>query len=213
MRLGEFLFAFAQMQRHGGAALRLVDLFERVFAAAVRDPAHAGGLAAAAGVDHDLIGHDEGRIETDAKLADQLRVLLLVAGQAVEKGTRAGLGDRADALHDLVARHAHAVVADGDRAVVLVLLDPDLQLGIAFEQRIVLEALEAQRVQRIRRVGDQFAGEYLLVRIHRMDHQLQQLFHLGLKTVFLGVRARLRAFGVRVRLLFTHRLARPICGC
>ena len=55
-------------------------------------------------------------VEADAELADQLRVLGAVGGQRLEELARARLGDRADVLDDLLARHADAVVGHGDRA-------------------------------------------------------------------------------------------------
>ena len=55
-------------------------------------------------------------IEADAELADQLRVLLLVAGQALEELGGAGLGDGAEVRDRLLAGHADAVVADGEGA-------------------------------------------------------------------------------------------------
>ena len=76
-----------------------------------RTPASAGGIGAAR--QHlDPVGDDEGRIEADAELADQLRILLLVAGQALEELGGARLGDGAQVRDRFVAAHADAVVAD-----------------------------------------------------------------------------------------------------
>ena len=52
---------------------------------------HAGrGIQArAARINVDAVGDDERRIEADAELADQLRVLLLVAGHARQELGRA----------------------------------------------------------------------------------------------------------------------------
>src|SRR5262245_63686064 len=55
-----------------------------------------------------------------SELADQPRILRLVAGERGEELARARFRDRADVRHDLVARHADAVVRDGDRAGCLV---------------------------------------------------------------------------------------------
>ena len=85
----------------------------------------SGELAGAAGEHRHLVGDDERRIEADAELADQMRVLLLVAGELAEELARAGLGDRAEVRDDLVAAHADAVVGDGDRARLAVEIDAD----------------------------------------------------------------------------------------
>ena len=131
--------------------------------------------------DSNLVGHDKRGIKTDTELTDQVRILLLVAAQFGKEFPRARLGNRAQIIDDLVAAHADAVVADRQRAGILVVADADLQIGIAFEQRGVVQRLEAQFVASIRRVGDQLAQENLAVGIQRMDHQLQKLFDFRLK--------------------------------
>src|SRR5438105_412086 len=117
----EVVLAFAQVQGHFGAALRTVDRLDRVLAflpGHVAFPAHALGrrqTRATCRQGH-LVGDDERRVEADAELADQVRVLRLVAGQRIEELTRTGPGDRADVGYDFVARHADAVVGDCNRA-------------------------------------------------------------------------------------------------
>ena len=76
--------------------------------------------AGAAGDQGDLVGDDERRVETDSELADQLAVLGLVAGQVLEELARTRAGDGADRLAHLLAAHTDAVVADRDRAGLLV---------------------------------------------------------------------------------------------
>ena len=118
----QVVLAFAQVQGDLGAARGLLHHLDGEFAAAVRFPAHAliGRLAGAAGEHRDLVGDDEGGIEAHAELADQVGVLLLVAGQLREEFARAGLGDGAEVVDHFVAVHADAVVGDGQRARVLV---------------------------------------------------------------------------------------------
>ena len=83
----KFIFAFTQMQGDTGATLFLGDGFDGEFTFTCRFPAHAliGGQAGAAGFDGDLVGDDEAGIKTDAKLTDQCRVFLLIAGESREK--------------------------------------------------------------------------------------------------------------------------------
>ena len=59
--------------------------------------------------------------------------------------------------------------------------DADLQLRIGFVERVVGERLEAQLVGGVGGVGDQLAQEDLLVAVQGVDHQLEQLLHLGLE--------------------------------
>ena len=179
----QVVLAFAQMQRDLGAARRPSPSSRRRIAAAVGLPAHAlrRRLAGAARLDRDLVGDDERRIEADAELADQVRVLLLVAGQLREELARARLGDRAEVRDHFVAVHADAVVADGERPRRGVVVDADRELGIVLEQRLIVERLEAQLVAGVGRVRDQLAQEDLAVRIQRVDHQVQELLDLGLE--------------------------------
>ena len=80
--------------------------------------------------DGDLVGNDEGRIEADAELADQVRVLGLVAGQRREEFPGAGLGDGAEVFDGFIAAQSDAVVGDGDGARRLVEGNADLEIGV-----------------------------------------------------------------------------------
>ena len=172
------------MQRHLGAAARLAHGFDRILAAAGRFPAHAV-LSAESGAARDqryLVSRNERRIEADAELADQVRVLRLVAGERLEELARAGFGDGADVGNHLVARHADAVVGDRDGARRLIEADANFELGIVFKQILAGQRLEAQLVAGVGRIGDQLAQEDLLVAVQRVDHEVEQLLDLGLKS-------------------------------
>ena len=175
----------------------LLDRLDGELAAAVGLPAHAlvRLLAGAAGQHRHLVGDDERGIEAHAELADQVRVLLLVAGELREELARAGLGDRAEVGDRLLAAHADAVVGDGERARLAVVVDADLQVGVALEERRVGERLEAQLVAGVGGVGDELAQEDLAVRVQRVDHQVQELLHLGLEAAGLALAALGGAFG------------------
>ena len=141
-----------------------------------------GGEAGAAGGQRHLVGDDEGGIEADAELADQLRVLLLVAGELREELARAGFGDGADVLDDLLSRVMPMPLSE--MVMVRASLSKATRIfssAVVLEQRRVGQRLEAQLVGGVGRVGNQFAQENLLVGIQRMDHQLQQLLDFGLK--------------------------------
>ncbi|MNQ81062.1 hypothetical protein D3C85_960670 [compost metagenome] len=136
------------MQDDAGAALRLVEGGDFEIALALRGPVHAfgGREARAAGEDVHLVGDDEGGIEAHTELADQVGILLLVAGEVLQEVGGAGLGDGAQVRDHLVTAHADAVVLEGDGAGVLVEADADLQLGPAFQQRRRRQRFETQLV-------------------------------------------------------------------
>ncbi len=181
--VGQVLGLRAQMQGDLGAARRLVHHLQSEFAAAVGLPAHplARLLAGAPGQHGDAVGDDEGGVETDAELTDQVGVLLLVAGELGEELAGPRLGDGTQVGDHLVAAHADPVVGDGQGLGRLVVGDADRQFAVVFEQRAVVQRLEAQLVAGVRGVGDQLAQKDFAVAVERMDHQLQQLLDLGLE--------------------------------
>ncbi|OMP13443.1 hypothetical protein COLO4_01679, partial [Corchorus olitorius] len=180
----EIVLAFTQVQRDGGAALGAFDRVDGEFAVARAFPAHAffGRHAGAARFHRYAVGHDERRVEAHAKLTDEGGVLLLVARQLAEELARARTGDGAEVADGLVAAHADAVVGDGDGARGSVKADADAQLPAAFQQRRIGDALEAQLVDRIRRIGNQLPQEDFLVAVQRVDHQMQKLLHFCLES-------------------------------
>jgi methyl-accepting chemotaxis protein len=109
------------MQGDLGAAAGLVDLFHGVGASFVAGhralPLHtlAGGQAGAAGEHGDAIGDEEGGVEADAELADEVGVLLLVTSELAEELARAGEQGRgfavvADEVRKLAERTSTATV-------------------------------------------------------------------------------------------------------
>jgi hypothetical protein len=173
----------AQVQGDGGTARSALDGLHLELARAAAGPAHAFGRwqTGTAALNGDLVGHDEARIEAHTELADQLGVLLLVTAQVAHEVLGAALGDRAQVLHRLGLAHADAVVGDGDGLGVLVEAHAHVEVGRVLEQRGVVQALEAQLVAGVRRVGHQLAQEDLGVGIQRMGDEVQQLRHFGLE--------------------------------
>ena len=157
----QVVLAVAQMQRDFRPALRALRRLDDEFSTAVGLPAHPrGGRLAGAPRQHgDAVGDDERRIEADAELPDEVRVLLLVAGEPRKELARSRLGDRAEVRDHLLAIHADAVVPHDDRPRRLVVVDVDREVAISFEQRGIVDRLEAQLVARVRGVGNQLAQE------------------------------------------------------
>ena len=140
----EFGLILFQMQHHFGAALFAFDILQGETAAAIGFPTHAliGPGTGPAGDDRDLVGDDEGGIEADAELADELGVLFLVAGEIFQEFTGAGGGDGADVVDHFLAAHADAVVGDGYGLGVLVHGDVDLEIAVVTVEGVVPQGFE-----------------------------------------------------------------------
>ena len=117
-RIQKFIFAGTQMQNDIRATSRSGRGFQRIVTFAGRFPTHRFIFAStgAPSYESDFIGNNERRIKSDAELADQVRILSLIAAQLLKKFARAGFRDSADVLNHLIARHADAVVGNRDRA-------------------------------------------------------------------------------------------------
>jgi hypothetical protein len=109
--------------------------------------------------DFNLVGDHEGAVEADAELADQVRVLLGVAGELREKVLGSGAGNGAQVRDQIFLVHADAGVGDGEGLVLLVQFQVDP--GIEWESlvSVIDQGQMTQLVQRVGRVGDEFAQE------------------------------------------------------
>ena len=105
-------------------------------------------------------------------MADEIGVLRLIAGELLKKFPCTGLRDGADIFDHFVARHADAVVGNGDGASGFVKVETDFEVGIVAVERTVFDRLEAQLVAGVRRVRDQLAQKYLLVAVQGVNHQV-----------------------------------------
>ena len=181
----ELVLAVAKVQHDLGAPRLDIDGLDGELALAARLPAHAfrHGPAGAARGDGDVVGDDEARVEPDAELSDELRVLRAVAGQGFEELTGAGTGDGSELAGDLLAGHADSVVPNRDRTDIGVKRYADLEITVTFIQPVVGQRLEPELVRRVGRIGDQLPKKDFLVAVERMDHQIQQLSDLGLESV------------------------------
>ena len=156
-------------------------LFGRVHLVAVRTagfPLPGLVCTISFGDDGDFVSHHEGRVETDAELADDVDVLVLVLFLEVE---RAGVGDGAEVGLQLFLGHADAVIGDGQGAAVLVTGEQDAEIAFVHADGGVGQALIIQLVDGVRSVGDQLTQEDLLVGVDGVDHHVHQLFAFRLK--------------------------------
>ena len=144
----QFVFVRPQVQDDVGPPRRLLDGLDRVLALAGALPLDAvvGRRAGAPGQQCDAVGDDEGGVEADTELPDQVGVLGPVRGELLEELARAGLGDRADLLDHFLPRHADAAVGDGNRPRRDIDADADPDVVIVLEERGVGDRLEPQLV-------------------------------------------------------------------
>ena len=179
----ELFSIITQVQGNAGAALGALDLLDLEVARAAADPAHAfrRRSTGTAGFHGDLVGHDEAGVKAHAKLADQLRIRLLIARQLVHERLGAALGDRAQVVDGFLLGHADAGVGDGQRLGGLVKGHTHFQIGLIAVQAGICQRFKAQFVASIRSIGDQLAQENFLVGIQRMRNKVEQLGHFGLE--------------------------------
>ena len=163
------------MQHDAGAALLARDRLDRELAIGARFPAHCllrSSPGTAAEYLHALGDHEAG-IKSHPELPDQRRILLLIAGEALEELGSTRLGDGSELCDRLLAAHADAVVAHGQGSALGIGIDPDRERAVLAEQRWIRERQETQLVVGVGGVGNQLAQEYFPVAIQGMDHQLQ----------------------------------------
>ncbi len=126
----------------------ILDGLDGVGALTAGLPSGGRALASLAGKQLDLVGHHERRVEADAELTDQFlgggRVLGLTQLCAQLGGAR--LGQRANQIHHLLARHPDAVVTNGKSPCSFVCVDLDVQIGGVDLQVLVPQRLNPQLV-------------------------------------------------------------------
>ncbi len=156
------------------------------------------GLAGLAGRHLDFCRDHKGGIKADAELTDQAHVLARVARQLIEKGGRAGPGDRAEIFDQLVPVHADAVIGDRQGAGGLVGGQHDAIDRVAAGQRRLGQRRIAQPVAGIRGVGNKLAQEDLLFAVKRMRDNFEKAADFRLEAPgFLGHRLPLPSVGTR----------------
>ena len=137
----------AQVKHDPRAPLEVFGLLDFVPARSVArpDPALLGGLRGAR-VNRHLFRDHERRIKADAKLPDEIRVVL-VRLQLLEKGPRAGVRDRPEIFDQFRVRHPDARIGEGDRLRLVIRRDADPQRAIRLED---LRAGSLEKLQFLR---------------------------------------------------------------
>ena len=156
------------MDRAGG--LPLIGLLRTVFLRA----------------DGDAVGDHERGVEAHAELADDVDIgilLVLFLGLLAELvGTRRR--DDAEVVFKLFAAHADAVIRDRQRAVLLVDRHRDGKIAAVHADLVVRQRDVTELVDGVAGVGNDLAQEDLLVRVNRVDHQIEQTLRFCFKLFF-----------------------------
>ena len=176
----------AEVEHHARAVVVAHAVLDGVRARAVRLPL-VGGVAAALLGDHaHLVGDHERGVEAHAELADELGQVgaALLLERRAER-LRAGGGDRAEVLLEVVGVHARAVVGDHKRLRVLVRHDVDAPGRVVGHELLLGQAQVFRAVDGVRRVRHELAQEDLLLRVERVHHEVEHFLDLGLEQMVL----------------------------
>ena len=95
------------------------------------------------------------------------------------------MGDRAEVLDQLGVRHADAEVLDREGPGLVVGCQVDLQRQAVVENLLLHDLKVAHFLERVGGIGDQLPHEDLLLRVERVDDDIEQLADFGLELEFL----------------------------
>ena len=157
-----FLAFVVQIQHDCGTAALTLGLFYSIFVLSVADPLVGLLLTVGLGRDLDLVCHHEGGIETNTELSDEVAVLLLVLGQALQEALGSRAGNRAQVVVELIMAHSDTVIGDRQRALVP-FRETDVYAKLAVGSLPVHQRAVLELVQRIRCIGHQLAQEDFLM--------------------------------------------------
>ena len=163
--LEEFLLVFVKRQNNVGAALGLVTVLHLKLRRAVTRPVHGlGAFLPAQGAYFHLLGHHEGRVETQTEVTDDGIGGVLVFLEEL-LGSREG--DLVDVLVDFLGCHADAAVAHGERSGLLIDGDGHAQpFGRAFEFTGSREGFEL--LGGIDGIAHELAQENLVITVQKL---------------------------------------------
>ncbi len=185
-----FLVDRLEMKRYRRAAAIAPGLGNVEPALADRLPERRLVLTGLPGDDGDLVGDHENRIKTDAELADQRRqnFAVTLGSRLLQQLPGTGLSDRSQVLDHFFPAHSDTGILDRQGPVLPVRYDPDLVDVILGNDIGTGQPLEAQAVQGVGGVGDQFPEKDIFGRIERVDDEVEQPGCFRLKFESLGCR-------------------------
>ena len=169
-----FLGVLFDMQNDLGAVVGLFALADGIAVRAVGLPAIRLLCAIRLGFHAHVVADHKRGIETHAELTDDVDILVLFVFRL--EFQRAALCDDAEVLVKLLLRHADAVIADTQRAAVLIRRKEDLEVVTIESRSAVRQGFIVKLIDRVARVGDQLAQKNLLMGINRVDHEIKKSF-------------------------------------
>jgi len=108
-------------------------------------------------------------------LADQVDFADFFAFEILQEFQGPGFRNRSKILDDFVVGHPDAVVGHADPFFLFVELERNFVL-VGFFEPFIGQRRQMVLIDRIGRVGDEFAQEDFFVRVNRIDHQVEQAF-------------------------------------
>jgi len=164
------------VENDGRAVFRFFTFFQAVCAVAGRFPFVCLFFSGFAGDDGHRIGYHEGRIETDAELADEVfvrRVAVLGFLQFFQESFRTRFGNGPQILHQVFFIHAQAIIGNGQRMGIGIGCQMDFKSCIPFEDIAVGQRFVVELINCIGCIGYEFTEENFMIGIDRMNHQVQ----------------------------------------
>ena len=153
--LQKFLLVLGDVHDDGGAVFGAVAVLNLVLLLAGRNPVNwLCALLVGEGLNLHRAGNHEGRIKSQAKVADDAGVALALLLVFFQKFLRAGEGDLGDVPLHLVLGHADAVIRDDQLLFIRVDGDDDLGLIALLVRRLADAAQALQLFDGVAAVGD-----------------------------------------------------------
>ena len=123
--------------------------------------------------------YHKGRIETNAKLTDDLVIVLQFVFSL--KLERTAVGDNAQVVLQLLFGHTNSVIGNGQGSCLRIYFQVDGKIGLAHIHAVIRQRTEVELVNCITCIGNQFPQENFLMCINRMNHHVQQTLGFRLK--------------------------------
>ena len=180
----ELLFILFQIKGDGGSLRFPVGFPECELLLAAGFPADRFTGSRFECVDNDFVGDHERGVEADAELTDQFRIcgvfaFFFVFCEVFQKRFCTGVGDRTEVFNDFFPAHTDTVIGNTERFGFGVRRDADFPFLCEFR---IGEGEKTRLVNRIRRIGDQFAEKDFFIGINRVDHHMKKFTDFCLKS-------------------------------
>mmetsp|Transcript_32551 Transcript_32551/g.54503 ORF Transcript_32551/g.54503 Transcript_32551/m.54503 type:complete len:452 (-) Transcript_32551:35-1390(-) len=145
---------------------------------------HVAGVIVVLGDDLDPVGHQVGRVETDAKLSNHGDIR--TGRQGFHKGLGTRLGNGTQVVDQVGLGHTDTGIFNGESVVGLVGNKLDLKFRISIEDGWIGQRLVSNLIQCIGGVGDEFTQKDLLVGVKGVDDQRKKLVDISRECVAFG---------------------------